>query len=53
MEHVTPSQTRFGALWQSFTAALVTLARKCGCSLRHNPMPEIREAARDWVSETA
>jgi hypothetical protein len=36
------------SFWQVLGAALAALARKSGCSLHHSPLPEIREAARDW-----
>jgi hypothetical protein len=35
-------------IWRALGSALVALARKSGSSLHHSPLPEIREAARDW-----
>ena len=29
-------------------AALAALTRYAGCSLRHNPLPEIREVGHEW-----
>jgi hypothetical protein len=36
------------SFWQAVGAALAALARRTGCSLYDSPLPEIREAARDW-----
>jgi hypothetical protein len=44
----TSTATQTGGFWQAVSAALAALARKSGCSLLDSPLPEIREAARDW-----
>jgi hypothetical protein len=49
VEHVSHPETRFAALWQKIGTALTALVRKSGNSLTHSPLPEIREAARDWT----
>jgi hypothetical protein len=48
VEHAPHIETRLGALFQRFGAAIGALVRKSGNSLLHSPLPEIREAARDW-----
>jgi hypothetical protein len=45
MEH---SSEQFSSFWQAVGAALAALARRTGCSLHDSPLPELREAARDW-----
>jgi hypothetical protein len=39
-----------GSFWEIISAALSALAKESGCSLHHSPLPELREAARDWQS---
>jgi len=41
-------ETRLGALCQRVGAAIHALVKKSGNSFLHSPLPEIREAARDW-----
>jgi hypothetical protein len=48
VEHAPDIGTPFAALWQAIGAAIYALVRKSGNSLMHSPLPEIREAARDW-----
>jgi hypothetical protein len=38
--------------WQRVAGALAALAKKSGCSLHHSPLPELREAVRDWQLAT-
>jgi hypothetical protein len=42
---------REGGFWQAFSAAIAILARQSGCSLSDSPVPEIREAVRDFAVE--
>jgi hypothetical protein len=46
VEHADLKRT--SGIWQAISSALVALARKSGATLHHSPLPEIREAARDW-----
>jgi len=48
VEPATNIETRLGTLCQRVGAAIRTLVRKSGNTLMHSPLPEIREAARDW-----
>jgi hypothetical protein len=47
MDH-TSDQGRAANLWRAIWAALAALVRKTGNSLHHSPLPEIREAVKDW-----
>jgi len=38
--------------WQRVVGALAALAKNSGCSLHHSPLPELREAVRDWQLAT-
>jgi hypothetical protein len=48
MDHVAANRQETTGFWAMVSAALAALVRKSGCSLLESPLPEIREAARDW-----
>jgi hypothetical protein len=48
MESVSMDRARNGSFWQAFSAALAVLAGRSWYSLSDSPLPEVREAARDF-----
>jgi hypothetical protein len=48
MERPSTCEKRAAGLWETLAAAIVALMRKSGNSLHHSPLPELREAVRDW-----
>jgi hypothetical protein len=44
----TPELESKTGFLQHIAAALAVLAKKSGCSLHYSPLPELREAVRDW-----
>ena len=49
MDALRVDRARRGSFWQAFGAALAVLAGRSLCSLAESPLPEIREAARDFA----
>jgi hypothetical protein len=45
---VTTQEEKRSDFWSSLSAALAVLARQSGYSIRESPLPELREAAREW-----
>jgi hypothetical protein len=48
MEHASVIEEKTRGIWRAIADVLAELARTSGCSLHHSPLPEIREAAREW-----
>jgi hypothetical protein len=49
MDGSSTTPVRGASFWDVFSAALALLARQSGCSLRESPLPEVREAVRDFA----
>ena len=49
MDHLHSGRSPRSGFWETLGAALAVLARRSGCSLSESPLPEIREAVRDFA----
>jgi hypothetical protein len=49
MEELHANRSPRSGFWETFSAALAVLARRSGCSFSESPLPEIREAVRDFT----
>jgi hypothetical protein len=52
VDGTTPQLESKTDFWHRVAGALSALAKKSGCSLHHSPLPELREAVRDWQLAT-